>query len=86
MKTIVFLMLLGLSGVALADPFCILPACRSLQESQRAELQAYLEYLKQERDAGRLTEEKMRHLYYEKEAEQKEKRSSATMRPQVIVR
>lgn len=86
MKTIVFLMLLGSSAIASADPFCIFPACRSLQESQRAELQAYLDYLRQERDAGRISTEKMRHLYYEKEAEQKEKRSSATMRPQVIVR
>jgi hypothetical protein len=86
MKTIVLLVCLGFSSYAGA--WCVTPSCRSLEGTHRVELQAYLEYLKAERDAGRMSDEKMRYLYSQKESELKEKRTSLS-RPvpqQVIVR
>lgn len=86
MRAILLIALLGMSGLAVADPFCITPACQRIKQSQEAELQAYLDYLRAERDAGRLTDEKMRYLYFQKQNELNERRAAVMKPNQVLVR
>lgn len=87
MRLIVLLSLLSMSGLAVADPFCITPACQNIKQSQAAELQAYLDYLRAERDAGRMTSEQMRYLYFQKQNELNERRAAVMKpNPQVIFR